>query len=91
MRTLPEATTVRALYRIDEQTVCLDLDEAVREQHPGGSQTELLTIYSLVNTLILNLPEMDRVKILIGGREAVTLAGHVDLQFPFRADMLLIR
>jgi hypothetical protein len=50
-----------------------------------------LTIYSLVNTLVLNLPEIDRIKILINGREATTLGGHVDLQFPFNANMLLIR
>lgn len=91
MRTLPEGTELRALFMVADETLCIDLTEALREAHPGGSQTELLTIYSLVNTLVLNLPAIERVKILIGGREATTLAGHIDLQFPFSANMLLIR
>ena len=91
MRTLPEATKIRAIFMLTDETVCVDLDEVIRDQHPGGSQTELLTIYSIVNTLVLNLPDIDQVKFLVGGREATTLAGHVDLQFPFSANMLLIR
>ena len=91
MRTLPEATEIRAIFMLDGATLCVDLDEVIRDQHPGGSQTELLTVYSIVNTLVLNLPDIDQVKLLIGGREATTLAGHVDLQFPFSANMLLIR
>jgi len=91
MRTLPEATEIRSLFKVADETLCLDLTEAIRESHPGGSQTEMLTIFSLVNTLVLNLPDIDRVKILIGGREATTLAGHIDMQFPFNANMLLIR
>jgi len=41
--------------------------------------------------LILNIPEIDAVKILIDGRDAMTLAGHIDLRFPFKANMLLVR
>jgi spore germination protein GerM len=91
MRTLPEATKIRAIFMLTDETVCVDLDEVISDQHPGGSQTELLTIYSIVNTLVLNLPDIDQVKLLVGGREATTLAGHIDLQFPFSANMLLIR
>jgi len=34
---------------------------------------------------------VQRVQILIDGNEAPTLAGHIDLQLPFKANMLLIR
>ena len=40
---------------------------------------------------ILNIPEIKWVKLLIGGKEVQTLAGHIDLEFPLEADMLLIR
>lgn len=90
-RTIPAGTRVRAFYLAQGGAAVVDLSEAVSEKHPGGCKTELLTLYSLVNSLILNIPEIDSVKILIGGREAMTLAGHVDLRFPFSADMLLIR
>ena len=54
-------------------------------------QIELLTIYSIVNSLILNVPNIKAVKILINGNEAKTLAGHIDLQTAIKANMLLIR
>ena len=90
-RTIPAGTRVRALYLAQGGTAVVDLSESISENHPGGCKTEILTIYSLVNSLVLNIPEIESVKILIGGREAMTLAGHVDLRFPFKANMLLIR
>ena len=51
----------------------------------------MLTIYSIVNTLVLNMEEIRWVKLLIGGQEAATLAGHVDLSHLFNADMLWVR
>ena len=90
-RTIPTGASVRALYLAENGTAVIDLSESVSENHPGGCKTEILTVYSLVNSLILNIPEIDSVKILIGGREAMTLAGHMDLRFPFKANMLLVR
>jgi hypothetical protein len=37
------------------------------------------------------VPEVEAVKILINGDESATLAGHIDLQVPVKANMLLIR
>ena len=51
----------------------------------------MMTIWSIVNTLVLNVPEIEAVKILIGGGEAETLAGHIDLSRPLRANMPLVR
>jgi len=45
----------------------------------------------VVNSLILNVDGIDRVKILIDGMEAQALTGHLPLDFPFTADMLLTR
>jgi hypothetical protein len=67
------------------------MSKEIKEKHPGGSRSELMTIYTIVNSLILNIPEIDAVKILIEGCESMTLAGHIDTRFPFKANMLLIR
>lgn len=91
MRTIPAGTTIRALYITGDGTAYVDISNTIKDSYPGGIKTELFTIYSIVNSLILNISEIDAVKILIGGREAMTLAGHVDLSFPFKANMLLIR
>jgi hypothetical protein len=50
-----------------------------------------MTVYSLVNSIVLNLETVEAVKILIDGQEETTLAGHIDLRNPFTANMLLIR
>jgi len=91
MRTLPAGVALRALFIDQDKTAYVDLTDAVKENHPGGVRAELLTIYSIVNSLVLNIQEIDTVKILIEGRESMTLCGHIDLRFPFKADMLLIR
>jgi len=91
LQTIPADTRLKALYITPDGTCYVDLSEAVRNNHPGGSKSELLTIYSMVNSLVLNVPEIERVQILIEGNQAPTLAGHIDLQLPVKADMLLIR
>ena len=91
LKTIPADTRLNAIYITPDRTCYVDLSEAVRKHHPGGSKSELLTIYSLVNSLVLNVPEIERVQILIDGNQAPTLAGHVDLELPVKADMLLIR
>jgi spore germination protein GerM len=89
--TIPERTALNAFYVTQNSVAFVDLSEAVKENHSGGAKSELLTIYSIVNSLILNMNEIEAVKILIDGREVSTLAGHVDLRFPLKANMLLIR
>jgi spore germination protein GerM len=91
VRTIPEQTTLRALFVAQDGTAYVDLSETIKDTFPGGIKVELFAIFSIVNSLILNIPEIDSVKILVGGNEAMTLAGHVELRFPFNANMLLIR
>lgn len=91
MRTIPIGAALRAFYVTSDGTAFVDLTQNAADKHPGGSNSEMLTIYSIVNSLILNIPEVKTVKILIEGRESITLAGHVDIRFPFKANMLLIR
>jgi len=89
--TIPERTALNAFYVTQNGIAFVDLSGAVKENHSGGAKSELLTIYSIVNSLILNMNDIEAVKILIDGREVSTLAGHIDLRFPLKANMLLIR
>lgn len=90
-RTLPEAARVRALFVSGDGVAYVDFVDNAFEQHPGGVDSELITLYSVVNTLVLNIEEIRYVKLLIGGQEAVTLAGHVDLAPVYKAAMLWVR
>ena len=89
--TVPAETRLLALYVAENGIGYVDFDRAISEKHPGGSLSELFTIFSIVNTLALNIPEIEAVKILIDGREAETLAGHIDIRFPFRPNILMIK
>lgn len=90
-RTLPMETELRSVFVDFDGIAYVDLTYTVREKHPGGILPELLAIYSIVNSLVLNIESVDAVKLMIEGRDAPTLAGHVDLRFPFKANMLWIR
>lgn len=90
-RTLPPETRLNALFITPDGTACVDLSKEIASHHPGGIVTELLTVYSIVNSLILNVPQIEAVKFLVEGRESASLAGHLDISSPFKANMLLIR
>jgi spore germination protein GerM len=87
---IPEGTTLRGFYVTDRTEAYVDLSREVASQHPGGSFTELLTVYTIVNVVTTNLPAVERVQILVDGREAETLAGHVDLRRPLQANLALV-
>jgi spore germination protein GerM len=91
VKTLPPGTELRALYVTSDRVAYVDLSASVSDDHPGGVRTELMTVYSIVNTLVLNVSAVERVKLLIDGRDADTLAGHIDIRHPLQADMLLVR
>lgn len=82
----PPQTKVNALYIVKNIAV-VDLSFAKRNE---GSSHELLSIYSLVNTLTSNFAQIKKVKILLDGDEASTLYGHIDIRFPLspRADLV---
>ena len=90
-RTFPKDTRLRSFFIAADGTAYVDIEKEALGRHPGGVETELLSIYSVVNTLVLNQETIRSVKLLIGGQEAATLAGHVDLRHAFKADMLWIR
>ena len=91
MRSLPAETAVRAFYITKNKTAYVDFSREISDNHPGGGPMENLTIYSIVNSLVLNIPEIETVKILVDGQEAETLAGHINIRYPLQADMLIVR
>lgn len=89
--TIPAGTTLRGLYLSDANEMFVDLDRTIRDKHPGGSMNEIFTVYTIVNAITVNLPDVAHVQLLIDGREVDTLAGHVDLRHPLRKNETLIQ
>lgn len=81
--TLPSGVELRQLYIDGRGVAYVDFSKDLQAKHPGGSNGELLTIYSIVNTLTANFDQIQRVKILVEGSEVLTLAGHIDTRHPF--------
>ena len=88
---IPAGTMLLAFYITDRGDAFVDLSPEVSTMQPGGSTNELLTVYAIVNTVTANLQSVERVQILINGKQADTLAGHVDLRRPFERDTSLVR
>ncbi|MBI4949543.1 MAG: GerMN domain-containing protein [Deltaproteobacteria bacterium] len=88
--TIPESTRVLRV-NIKQRSASVDLSKEVSEDHPGGSTGEILTVYSIVNTVALNFPEIEEVQILIEGKKAETLKGHIDISQPLKPDRKIIR
>jgi spore germination protein GerM len=68
----------------------VDLSREFSAEAPGGSRAELLTVYSIVNSITSNFPAVRRVQLLVDDRPAETLSGHVDLTQPLYPDMTLL-
>jgi hypothetical protein len=84
---LPKDTKVQDIFISEQGTAFIDFSDNLATAHPGGVLNELATIYSVVDSLTYNLPEIKQVKILIGGVEKETLAGHCLLLLPLDMDL----
>jgi len=79
-RVFPADTVVRGTYLLPGGTVIVDLGGHTLTQGWGtGSHDELMSAYALVQSLTANFADARRVRILVNGTPAETLAGHVSL------------
>jgi hypothetical protein len=76
---LAKGADIRDVYMVDPGLAVVDTNAAFADGHRSGVLVEELTVASLVETLAVNIPGINRVKILVDGKERETLAGHVDL------------
>jgi hypothetical protein len=88
--TLPAGTRVLEVFVNRGGVAYVDLSGEAASGLPGGSQAELLTVYSVVNTVVTNFPATSRVQILVDDQVVPSLAGHIDLARPLSPDMTLL-
>ena len=80
LRLFPQDTVVRAAYLLPGGTAIIDLGGTTLSNGWGtGSHQELMAAYSLAQTIAANFTEGRRVRVLVNGTQAETLAGHVSL------------
>ena len=87
--TLPPETKVLDVFVSARGVAYVDVSKEAAVG-TGGSHEELLSVYSIVNSLTVNFPAVKRVQILVDDHPVTTLAGHVDLSRPLPPDMTLL-
>ena len=89
---LPAEVSLGSVFLSATSVLYVDLvSTTLSAPPPTGSQMELMTVYSLVNTLMLAIPEIEAVVLLWNGRQPSSFGGHVDTSLPLVADRDLIR
>jgi len=91
VRTIPEQTRLLAVDFSKDGLLVVNFSKEFTEQHPGGSSSEIMTVYSIVNTLTTNIKDVKMVKIIQQGRTLDTIAGHIDCNKTFYPDLELVR
>ena len=87
LRTLPPDAALLAFYILPDGTGVADFSDAMANSIPSGVQSEQLAVDSITKTLEANVPQVQRLKILIHGQQVDTLAGHLDLTGTFPVNL----
>jgi spore germination protein GerM len=89
--TIPAGSHLLHIFLTDDGTAYLDFNSELSRLHPGGVTAERLTLYSIVDSIVLNLEQVERVQLLIEGKPVSTLNGHVDIRQAKTANLLIVR
>jgi len=78
----PPGIKLREVFLCKEGILYVDFSKDIQSRHLYGSNAEISTIFSTVNSLAYNFKPIKKVFILINGDEKETLGGHIDLTHP---------
>lgn len=88
---IPEGVRILDVMVSKDGIAYVDLSGEIVSNHQGGTAGEIATVYSIVNTLAINLPQIHGVQILVDDRPVETLKGHLDLSRPLRPNLSIAR
>ncbi len=87
----PETVALGVTYLSPAAILYVDLESEEHVRPPvTGSLEELLAVYSLVNSVLLDSEEIEAVVLLWNGKQPKTFAGHLDTSLPLGPDRDLI-
>ncbi len=82
---------LKAFYLDGQGTAYIDLVRSRQQDISASAGEEFLALFAMVNTVMQNFEEIKQVRFLVDGREAQTLAGHMDLSRTFTKRMDLVK
>ncbi|MFI3174021.1 MAG: GerMN domain-containing protein [Bacillota bacterium] len=80
--TIPDSTKINDVTTTSDGVCYVNLSQDFVTKHSGGSTDELLTVYSIVNSLC-ELDDVEKVQFLIEGERLNEFKGHLDFSKPF--------
>jgi hypothetical protein len=86
---LPEGAELTGV-RLEGDLAVVDVSRAFAENMPAGSSAEMLAVYSIIDTVCFNYPQITRVLITVEGNRKTVLK-HLDLSDPLPPDFSLER
>ena len=89
IRTIPAEVQVKGVQR-DGETLMVNFSQELITRHPGGSTSEMMTVFSIVNTITMNISDVKRVRLLVEGKPVDTIAGHIDCREPILPQLGLV-
>jgi hypothetical protein len=69
----------------------IDFGPELIEGIPAGSSAEMTAVYSIVDTVTTNFPQIKTVQFLVAGAPPETLKGHLDLRSPLAPDYEMVQ
>ena len=85
--TVPEGTAVDAV-RIEGNLATIEFNRTFSDAMLPGSSAEMMAVYSVVNTVTVNFPQIQKVKLNVEGNTGAILR-HLDLSDPLLPDYSL--
>jgi spore germination protein GerM len=89
--TLPPRTKCLSVKLNEKGLAIINFSKSLSKDHPGGSSAEILTTYSIVNSLTQNFSQIKQVQILVEGKPIETISGHLSLRQPIASKPDLIK
>jgi spore germination protein GerM len=90
-RPFPEGVTLGSVQLSPDGTAYVDLRWPDHNEPPsGGSTEEMQRVYSVVDSIALNVPQASRVVLLWNGFQRQTFSGHLDLSGPLTPNQALV-
>ena len=88
---LPSEVEVQGTYVGKDDVVYVDLHRPESGPPPAaGSLQEMLMVYCLVNSIVVNVDGIGRVALLWNGNQPLSLSGHIDNGKPLAAKLGLV-
>lgn len=83
VRPFPDGVALGSVHLSGEGVAYLDLRwEGHEEPPPSGSTEEMQRLYSVINSVTLNVPQARKVVLLWNGLQRITFSGHLDTSEP---------